>query len=71
MRKATSMHILIIGAGGVGSAAARIASRRSFFEELTIADYDPARPTALVDAIRDPGIRPPRWTLPMTMPSSN
>ncbi|WP_290655261.1 saccharopine dehydrogenase C-terminal domain-containing protein [Kocuria sp.] len=48
------MHILIIGAGGVGSAAARIASRRSFFEELTIADYDPARPTALVDAIRDP-----------------
>lgn len=48
-----SMHILIVGAGGVGSAAARIASRRSFFDALTIADYDPARPQAVVDAIGD------------------
>ncbi|RLP84790.1 ATP-binding protein [Mycetocola lacteus] len=48
------MHILIIGAGGVGSAAARIASRRSFFDKLTIADYDPARPQGLVTEIGDP-----------------
>ena len=47
------MQILIIGAGGVGSAAARIASRRSFFETLTIADYDPARPQQLIEAIGD------------------
>ncbi len=47
------MQILIIGAGGVGSAAARIASRRGFFEKLTIADYDPARPQQLVEAIGD------------------
>lgn len=48
------MHILIVGAGGVGSAAAHIASRRRFFEKLTIADYDPSRPSALIEAIDDP-----------------
>ncbi|NAZ15876.1 ATP-binding protein [Glutamicibacter soli] len=48
------MQILIIGAGGVGSAAARIASRRDFFDKLVIADYDPARPEQLVVAIGDP-----------------
>lgn len=47
------MHILILGAGGVGSAAARIASRRPFFDRMTIADYDPARPEALIRAIGD------------------
>lgn len=47
------MHILIIGAGGVGSAAARIASRRQFFDKLTVADYDPARPEQLVRDISD------------------
>jgi len=48
------MRILIIGAGGVGSAAARIAVRRDFFETLVIADYDPARPQAVVAEIGDP-----------------
>ncbi len=48
------MRILIIGAGGVGSAAARIAVRRDFFDALVIADYDPARPQALVDELGDP-----------------
>ncbi len=47
------MRILIIGAGGVGSAAARIAVRRSFFDALVIADYDPARPAALVAELGD------------------
>lgn len=47
------MHILILGAGGVGSAAARIASRRPFFDRMTIADYDPARPETLIEAIGD------------------
>ncbi len=47
------MRILIIGAGGVGSAAARILRRRDFFETVVIADYDPARPQALVDELGD------------------
>ena len=48
------MRILIIGAGGVGSAAVRIAVRRDFFDALVVADYDPARPQALVDTLDDP-----------------
>ncbi|GAB3604211.1 saccharopine dehydrogenase family protein [Microbacterium aureliae] len=48
------MRILIIGAGGVGSAAARIAARRDFYEAVVVADYDPARPEALVGALADP-----------------
>src|SRR6202047_667878 len=36
------MRILLVGAGGVGSALARIAARRPF-AELVIADYDLAR----------------------------
>jgi saccharopine dehydrogenase (NAD+, L-lysine forming) len=48
------MRILIIGAGGVGSAAARIARRRSFYDGILIADYDPARPQALVAELDDP-----------------
>ena len=51
------MRILIVGAGGVGSAAARIAVRRSFFETLVIADYDPARPQALVAELGDERLR--------------
>lgn len=52
------MRILIIGAGGVGSAAARIAVRREFFETLVIADYDPARPSALVGELGDGRLSP-------------
>jgi len=37
------MRILVIGAGGVGSAVVGIAARRSFFERVVVADYDPAR----------------------------
>jgi saccharopine dehydrogenase (NAD+, L-lysine forming) len=40
------MRILVIGAGGVGSAVVGIAARRTFFEQLVVADYDPARVTA-------------------------
>src|SRR5690554_3701827 len=47
------MRILILGSGGVGSAAVRIAVRRDFFDTLVLADYDPARPQALVDDIAD------------------
>ena len=37
------MRILMIGAGGVGDAAARIAVERDFFELFVVADYDVAR----------------------------
>lgn len=47
------MRILIIGAGGVGSAAVRIAVRRDFYEALVVADHDPWRPRALLDALHD------------------
>ena len=36
------MRILVVGAGGVGSAVAPIAARRDFFEHIVVADYDPA-----------------------------
>src|SRR3954468_23659504 len=37
------MRILVIGAGGVGAAAAAIARRRDFFERLVLADVDGTR----------------------------
>ncbi|HVD71626.1 MAG TPA: saccharopine dehydrogenase NADP-binding domain-containing protein, partial [Actinomycetota bacterium] len=37
------MRILVIGAGGVGSAVVPIAARRGFFETMVVADYDPGR----------------------------
>jgi saccharopine dehydrogenase-like NADP-dependent oxidoreductase len=48
------MRILVIGAGGVGSAVAPIAARRDFYEHLVIADYDVARSARVVDAVADP-----------------
>ncbi len=37
------MRILVVGAGGVGSAVVPIAVRRDFFERLVVADYDLGR----------------------------
>ncbi len=37
------MRILVVGAGGVGSAVAPIAARRDFFDHIVMADYDLAR----------------------------
>jgi saccharopine dehydrogenase-like NADP-dependent oxidoreductase len=47
----------MIGSGGVGDAAARIAVERDFFELLVVADYDEARAKATVEAAsaRRPG----------------
>ncbi len=42
------MRILILGAGGVGSAAALIAARREFPSHVVVADYDRARADAAV-----------------------
>jgi saccharopine dehydrogenase (NAD+, L-lysine-forming) len=37
------MRILLVGAGGVGSAVVPIAARRDFFEQMVVADYDQSR----------------------------
>jgi saccharopine dehydrogenase-like NADP-dependent oxidoreductase len=47
------MRILVIGTGGVGSAFAAIAQRRTFFDRITLADLDPSRPQAVVDRLGD------------------
>ncbi len=45
------MRILVIGAGGVGSAVAPIAARRDFFEHIVMADYDAGRAERVVDGL--------------------
>ncbi|MDX6479967.1 MAG: saccharopine dehydrogenase L-lysine forming [Gaiellaceae bacterium] len=47
------MKILVVGTGGVGGAVAAVAARRGFFERMTLADLDPARPQRLVDTLGD------------------
>jgi len=37
------MRILLIGAGGVGDAVAKIAAKRNFFEHMVVSDYDQTR----------------------------
>jgi saccharopine dehydrogenase-like NADP-dependent oxidoreductase len=37
------MRVLLVGAGGVGSAFTAIAARREFFDRVVVADYDQAR----------------------------
>ena len=50
------MRILVIGAGGVGSAFVPIALRRSFFEHIVVAEYDVARARAVVARAADPRV---------------
>ena len=42
------MKILLVGAGGVGNAIAKIAARRTFFETMIVCDYDLARAEATI-----------------------
>ncbi|MGB7820395.1 MAG: saccharopine dehydrogenase C-terminal domain-containing protein [Ornithinibacter sp.] len=51
------MHVLMIGAGGVGDAAARIAAERSFFDSWVVADHDLGRADRTVTTVgeRHPG----------------
>ncbi|MCW7944368.1 ATP-binding protein [Streptomyces hygroscopicus] len=48
------MRVLLVGAGGVGAAIARIAARRSFFDRMVVADRDLGRARAAVEAVADP-----------------
>ncbi len=47
------MRVIVVGTGGVGSAMAPIAARRSFFERIVFADLDESRPLALVERLGD------------------
>ena len=47
------MRILVVGAGGVGSAVVPTAVRRDFFEHLVIADYDAERAESIVRKAND------------------
>jgi saccharopine dehydrogenase-like NADP-dependent oxidoreductase len=47
------MKALVIGAGGVGSAIANIASRKAFITQLVIADYDLAKANAVIEKVKD------------------
>ncbi|MEO7261704.1 MAG: saccharopine dehydrogenase C-terminal domain-containing protein [Jatrophihabitantaceae bacterium] len=48
------MRLLILGAGGVGSAVAKIAARRPFFDHLLLADYDLGRAQRAAAEAADP-----------------
>lgn len=47
------MRILVVGAGGVGSAVAAIARRRAFFERMVLADLSSERSRATVARLGD------------------
>ncbi|UBU11654.1 saccharopine dehydrogenase family protein [Nonomuraea gerenzanensis] len=51
------MRILLVGAGGVGTAITRIAARRRFFDHMVVADYDLPRAKAAVAALGDEAAR--------------
>ena len=48
------MRILVVGAGGVGSAVPAIAQRRDFFEHMTVADVALGRAQAAVERLGEP-----------------
>ncbi|MEZ5322165.1 MAG: saccharopine dehydrogenase NADP-binding domain-containing protein [Microthrixaceae bacterium] len=50
------MRLMVIGAGGVGAAFARIVRRRDFFERLVLADLDLAVARRAADAADDPRV---------------
>ena len=47
------MRILLVGAGGVGDAIAKVAARRDFYEVIVVADYDPNRAAQTIEWIRN------------------
>ncbi|MGO4689749.1 saccharopine dehydrogenase C-terminal domain-containing protein, partial [Glaciibacter sp. 2TAF33] len=47
------MRILLVGAGGVGDAIAKIIARRSFYEHVVVTDYDLARAERTVGFIAE------------------
>ena len=64
------MRVLMVGAGGVGDAAARIAVERDFFEAWVVADYDVERAERTsrrrADDVRARSASAPRRSTPPT-----
>jgi saccharopine dehydrogenase (NAD+, L-lysine forming) len=54
------MRVVVIGAGGVGTAVTAIAARRGFVESMVVADYDLARAERAVAATGSDRFRPAR-----------
>ena len=52
-RTVLRMRILLIGAGGVGSAFCAIAARRDFFDGIVVCDYDETRAKAAAKSVTD------------------
>ena len=50
------MRVLVVGAGGVGAAVARIAARRPFLQALVLADLDGRRAARAAAAVGDPRV---------------
>jgi saccharopine dehydrogenase (NAD+, L-lysine forming) len=48
------VRILVVGAGGVGTAIAAVAQQRSFFEQMTLADLDLGRAQRAVERLGEP-----------------
>ena len=55
------MRVLVVGAGGVGDAVARVARERDFFELMVVADPDLGRAERTVAAVQGPR-DDPRYT---------
>ncbi|MFD7439319.1 saccharopine dehydrogenase family protein [Streptomyces sp. NPDC059861] len=51
------MRVLLVGAGGVGTAITRIAARRPFLDTMIVADYDRPRAEAAVASLGERGHR--------------
>lgn len=47
----SGMRVLLVGAGGVGDAIAKIAARRSFYEVIVVSDYDESRAERTIASI--------------------
>ncbi len=45
------MRILLVGAGGVGDAIAKIAATRNFYQQIVVSDYDLSRAERTIEWI--------------------
>ena len=61
------MKVLVVGAGGVGSAAVGIAARRAFFEPMVVADYDLGRAERAIAADARTAASWPRRSTPPSL----